>query len=107
QCKHYAHSGKAIGDKDLGVWENAMKRYKARGYLLVTDTRPTENMSKSFREYTEDEANFPKWAGFWDVDELITHLNKYPEIRDSFLPPDRQQVTPLQELADEVRTWLG
>lgn len=106
QCKHYAHSGKAIGDKDLGVWENAMKRYRARGYLLVTDTRPTENLSKSFREYTEDDSNAPKWAAFWDVDELISHLNKYPHVRDSFFPPERVPITPLQDLADEVLTWL-
>src|SRR6266568_4526036 len=37
QCKHHAHSGKAVGDSDVGVWRNAMTRYKARGYLLVTD----------------------------------------------------------------------
>ena len=36
QCKHHAHSGKAVGDSDVGVWVNAMNRYKARGYLLVT-----------------------------------------------------------------------
>jgi Holliday junction resolvase-like predicted endonuclease len=105
QCKHYAHSGKAIGDKDVGVWVNAMTRYKARGYLLVTDTRLTENLSKSFREYSND-ATSPNWAAFWDVDELITYLNKYPNLRDSFFPPEQSAVTPLQDLADEVRTWL-
>jgi WD40 repeat protein len=106
QCKHYAHSGKAIGDNDVGVWVNAMQRYKANGYLLVTDTRPTENLSKSFREYTNNEANSPNWAAFWDVDELISHLNKYPSVRDAFFPPEELPVTPLQNLADEVLTWL-
>jgi len=106
QCKHYAQSGKAIGDKDIGVWENAMKRYRARGYLLVTDTRVTENLSKSFREFTEDEANIPKWAAFWDVDDIISHLNEYPNIRNTFFPPTSLALTPLQDLAGEVRTWL-
>src|ERR1044072_4796321 len=57
QCKHYAHSGKAVSDGDVGVWQNTMTRYKARGYLLVTDSRVTENLSRSFREYTNDEIN--------------------------------------------------
>src|SRR5690242_17625950 len=66
QCKHFAHSDRAVGDSDLGIWQNAMARYRARGYLLVTDTRVTENLSRSFREFTNDEANVPRWAGFWD-----------------------------------------
>jgi hypothetical protein len=105
QCKHYAHSGKAIGDKDVGVWENAMKRHKARGYLLVTDTRVTENLSRSFREFTDDDANTPRWAGFWDVDDLISHLNKHAEIRNTFLPADAV-ISPIADLVNEVRTWL-
>lgn len=106
QCKHHAHSGKAVGDNDIGVWENAMKRYKARGYLLVTDVRVTENLSKSFREFTNDDANFPQWADFWDVDKLIALLNENPKVRDSFFSLKLGSQTPLQELADEVRTWL-
>jgi hypothetical protein len=106
QCKHYAHSGKTIGDKEIGVWENAMKRYRARGYLLVTDTRPTENLSRSFREYTSDESNFPNWANSWDVDELISLLNIHARVRDSFFPPDDRIRKPIEELADEVSTKL-
>jgi len=106
QCKHYAHSGKAIGDSVVGVWQNAMTRYKARGYLLVTDTHVTENLSRSLREFTEDEMNFPKWAAFWEVDQLIRYLNEHPNVRDSFFPPE--SITPMapQDLAGEVQTWL-
>jgi hypothetical protein len=106
QCKHYAQSGKAIGDKEVGVWENAMRRYKARGYLLVTDTRVTENLSKSFREFTEDEANYPRWAAFWDVDDIISLLSRFGKIQDTFFPPTPSALTPLEDLAHEVCTWL-
>src|ERR1700749_2065269 len=101
QCKHHAHSGKAIGDSDVGVWINTMARYKARGYLLVTDVRITENLSWPFREYSNDEANFPNWANFWDVDELILRLNEHSSVRDSFFPPPPITRTPLESLADE------
>src|SRR5688572_24572017 len=42
QCKHFATSERSVGDKDVGVWQTAMTRYRARGYLLVTDVRVTE-----------------------------------------------------------------
>jgi hypothetical protein len=106
QCKHYAHSGKPIGDSDVGVWQNAMARYKARGYLLITDTRVTENLSRFFKEFTDDNANYPKWAAFWDVDQLIAELDKQPQVRDVFFPPSDIKRTSLEELALEVRLWL-
>src|ERR1039458_6237627 len=70
QCKHHAHSGRAVSDKDLGVWQNALTRYQARGYLLVTDAHVTENVSRSFREFTNDPASAQRWAAFLDIDEL-------------------------------------
>ena len=106
QCKHYAHSGRAVADSDVGVWQNAMTRYKARGYLLVTDTRVTENLGRSFREFSEDEANYPRWAAFWDVDKLIAELDRQPQVRDSFFPPCDIKRSSLEELALEVRLWL-
>lgn len=106
QCKHYAHSGKAVGDIDVGVWRNAMARYKARGYLLVTDTRVTENLSRSFREFTNDEMNYPNWASFWDVDDLISHLNQHPTLRNSFFYTPEAATTPLNDLASEISSWL-
>lgn len=106
QCKHHAHSGKAVGDRDLGVWQSALVRYKARGYLLVTDVRVTENLSRAFREFTADEANYPKWATFWDVDTLTFHLYQYSTIRDAFFPKASSQPAGHAELADEVRSWL-
>lgn len=106
QCKHHAHSGKAVNDSDVGVWQNAMARYKARGYLLVTDTRATENLRRSFQEYSDDEANSPKWATFSDVDKLIAELDKQPQVRDAFFPPRDIKRTSLEELALEVRQWL-
>ncbi len=106
QCKHYAHGGKAVGEGKLGSWQNAMTRKKARGYLLVTDTRVTENVSVAFQQFKDDEANQSKWAAFWDVDMLIPKLNEHPRIRDAFFPPLPKKRTSLEELALEVRTWL-
>jgi hypothetical protein len=104
QCKHYAHSGRAISDREVGVWQNVMIRYRARGYLLVTDTRVAENLRRSFREFTEDEANYPKWAAFWDVDEVIRHLNEHPDVRDTFFPPPPPPFP--VSLANEVKGLL-
>ena len=106
QCKHHAHSRKAVRDSDVGVWRNAMTRYKARGYLLVTDSRVTENLSRSFREFTNDDINSPYWASFWDVDQLISRLNQHTEVVDSFFDLRHKFRTPLDDLTNEVRIWL-
>lgn len=106
QCKHYAHSKKAVNEGDIGIWDNALKRYKARGYLLVTDTRVTENLSRAFREFSDDPMHFPNWATFWDVDQLILHLGQHPRVRDVFFPLEAPKQTSLQSLADEVGIWL-
>lgn len=104
QCKHKAHSDRAVNDSDVGVFQNVMTRYQARGYLLVTSTRVTENLAKALREYTKAEVNSLKWANFWDVDEIIKHLNKYPFVQETFFP---RQLTPAEALADEVQVWLN
>jgi len=106
QCKHHAHSGKAISDRELGVWQSALTRHKARGYLLVTDVRVTENVSRAFREFTNDEANYPKWAAFWDVDTLTSHLYRHSSIKDAFFPKSSDRHADHMELADEVHSWL-
>ena len=106
QCKHHARSGRAVGDNDLGAWQNAITRYQARGYLLVTDTYVTENVSRAFRSYTEDPANFPKWATFWDVDELSSHLWSHAGVRRTFFPtPFPHEPAGVRQLLDEVSSW--
>lgn len=65
QCKHYARSGRVVSD--VGNWMQTMVRYHARGYLLATDTRVTENLSAACRGMNES----GKWAAYWDVDDLI------------------------------------
>ena len=106
QCKHYARSGRKVGDRDVGVWQTTMTRYRAQGYLLVTDTYVTEKLSTAFREYTA--ANSPtKWATFWDVDRMIRHLHEHPKVRDSFLEWASPTPSLLEEQAAEVQAWLG
>jgi len=96
QCKHSVHSGRAIGDSAVGLWQNALARYRARGYLLVTDTRVTENLRRAFQEYSADVANTPRWATYWDVDLLIGHLQQHTTVLESFFPGSPSLDTPLE-----------
>jgi hypothetical protein len=86
QCKHRALSGKAVDDAVLGNWATDMIRHQATGYLLVTDTRVTTNVSKAFHSFTGNPANGGKWARAVDVDQLMVYLNKYPRIKETFFP---------------------
>lgn len=84
QCKHYAHSGRTVRERDLGVWENTVHRYDAQGYLLVTSTTVTENLSRAFSEFTR--SNRPRWATYWIGERLEILLAGQTEIRDAFFP---------------------
>lgn len=85
QCKHTAHGGRAVGEGDLGVWTNALIRCNALGYLLVTSTRITDNLSSAFAEYTKNHS--PGWATCWSGDKLEVLLVGQPELLDIFFPP--------------------
>ena len=102
QCKHKAHSGRPVNDNDIGIFQNALLRYKSKGYLLVTSTTVTENVSKTFRQFTNDH----QWADFWDVDTLIAHLLKYPRICSTFFPHKTKPTEQVDILADEIKVWL-
>lgn len=92
QCKHFAHSGIAVADGNVGVWQNAMTRFHATGYLLVTDTKVTENLSRSLREFTNNPANFPKWADYWDAAKLLLHLHDHPHVARALVAFSRKEL---------------
>lgn len=97
-CKHYAHSGKAVGSKDVGDWQRSMHSYNAVGYLLVTDTRVPETLRRQFREFGNDLSK-PGWADIWDADKIINYLNEYPKIREIFFPSNPIDQTIAENLA--------
>jgi hypothetical protein len=86
QCKHFAHTGRAVSEGDLGVWTNALQRYGAQGYLLVTSTTITENLNRVFIEFSKN--NGPKYALAWSSEKLETLLNAHASVRDTFFPPE-------------------
>lgn len=86
QCKHFAHSGRAVSDGDLGVWQNVLERNAAQGYLLVTSTRVTKKLNDAFVSYSKN--NSPRYALAWSSEKLEMLLNAHVSVRDTFFPPE-------------------
>ncbi len=47
QCKHYAHSGKSVLEKELGDFRSACLRHGADGYFLITSSIPSVTVAEN------------------------------------------------------------
>lgn len=103
QCKHYASSNNAVAEGNVGEWFNTMVRHNAKGYLLVTDTRVTVNLRDAFDAFTNDPSHQGRWAKFWDVDDLIRHLQSFPEVRRTFFPDKVLEIDPPPLVSDLIK----
>ena len=71
QCKHYAHSEKAVGISELGSIENTCKANNADGYLLVCSTFPSSTVVDMLDKI---EKNSNLNIAFWDCKTLERQL---------------------------------
>ncbi|MCH5157242.1 MAG: restriction endonuclease [Clostridiales bacterium] len=71
QCKHNAHSGKAVGTADLGVIENSCALHNADGYILVCTTYPSSTVVETLEGI---ERNKKIITTFWDYRALERQL---------------------------------
>ncbi len=90
QCKHNAHSGKAVGISELGGIENSCGLYNADGYLLVCSTFPSATVVQTLEGI---ESNKKITTAFWDCRTLERQL-LVPEnwsIVNMFFPTSSKQ----------------
>lgn len=71
QCKHNAHSGKAVGVSELGGIENSCGLYNADGYFLVCSTFPSATVVSTLDGI---ERNGKITTAFWDCRALERQL---------------------------------
>lgn len=71
QCKHNAHSGKAVGVAELGAIENSCGLYNADGYILVSSTYPSATVVNILEGI---EKNKKITTTFWDCRALERQL---------------------------------
>lgn len=91
QCKHNAHSGKAVGTQDLGNVENSCTLYNADGYFLVCSTFPSAAVVNILDGI---EKNGKITTAFWDYRALERQL-LVPEnwsIINMFFPNSAKQL---------------
>jgi hypothetical protein len=73
RCKHFAHSGKSIGVKEIGDITSDCKAIGAEGYILVCSTQPTASLVKRLEEIQTHQNIITKC---WDAIEIEKRLNK-------------------------------
>lgn len=65
QCKHNAHSGKAVGIRDIDNIVDSCQQHRCRGYLLVTSTYPSAALVQRMESITAN-PDCPIEATYWD-----------------------------------------
>ncbi len=84
QCKHYAHSRKAVSS--VGDFRTALSQHQCQRYLLVTSTTATENLQAAFRAHVLDERYPTERADYWTVSDLVGFVNASKRLREQFFP---------------------
>lgn len=73
QCKHNAHSGRAVNKTDLDSIVDSCAEHNATGYLLVCSTFPSSNLVKRLEEIQTTKGIV---THFWDCRSLERELLK-------------------------------
>lgn len=74
QCKHTAHSGKAVGTGDLDDIIDSCAHHNVDGYLLVCSTYPSSTVVDRLNGIT-DNKNHKITATYWDSVKIERMLN--------------------------------
>lgn len=99
QCKHFAESGRAVNERDLGSVKDQCAKHKADGFLLVTTTVATNEVRELFEALTANREHIV--GGIWDEHRLRELLLR-PQLRDvlkRFLPKSFARVEALEPTA--------
>jgi formylglycine-generating enzyme required for sulfatase activity len=102
QCKHYAHSGKAVPFADVANYREAMDQARVRRYLLITSTLPSQDLQNKFKAVSEKGEYV---ALIWSRNHLARFLDAHLDVRDRHFPPPPGP-TPADALAQAVEGLL-
>ncbi len=90
QCKHYAHSKRAVGASEITDILDTLARNRATGYLLVTSSEVSSSLKNKLEELVK---NYPHYTILiWDHVTLAQRLNEHPAIIAKYFPTRLQQV---------------
>ncbi len=79
QCKHNAHSGKSVLEKDIGDFRSACRNHGAGGYFLICSTIPSVTVSNNLAsENTEGDFK----TLIWDKRKLQQKVESSPEFEE-------------------------
>lgn len=75
QCKHNAHSGKAVSPGDIDSIINLCSSYNTTGYLLACTTCITSKLAEMLKNIDDNNSNFLSTA-IWDATKIEMELLK-------------------------------
>lgn len=90
QCKHFAHSGKAVGRSDVTEIRDTIEHHEANGYVLVTSTDVTTSLKQRIQQIRSTQ---PSWSiQIWDRTTLEQRLATHPVLIAKYFPKRLRRV---------------
>lgn len=90
QCKHFAHSKKAVGTNEISDVIDTVIRHEANGYLLVASSDVTSSLRQKLA--TLNQASPLYTLKVWDGIALEQQLYNYPVLVAKYFPTRFQQI---------------
>ena len=98
ECKHYAHSARAVTPSDVGNVVHKITKFEADAYLLVTSTTVTNNLMEELDAISTD-PRLPFVTLCWNRNRLQQELLKHDAVFATYFPRSfaqyRSRIAPL------------
>lgn len=108
QCKHYAGSGKSVGEKEIAEIQDYLEQHNADGLFILTDTHLTATAVQKIETFDRTKRHSYR-ARFWDHRDLTQRLLRHPTIAEEYFPlvRSRTQTTAvdLYTFRDPAAAW--
>jgi len=100
-CKHFAHSGKAVGESDEPSIQERMSQFKADGFLGFYSTVPSSALNNRLRALKENGAI--RDFRFFDSRLIENHLVRigFSRVIMRYLPDSYRRMKPLHLIGSE------
>ncbi|EPC4056228.1 restriction endonuclease [Vibrio parahaemolyticus] len=85
-CKHFAHSGKSVGQSDDQANHNKLIEHQCHGFMFIYSTAFTESLRTSVVKVCETNKANHKFLTPWDIENIIVKSPRFYPLLNQFFP---------------------
>lgn len=91
-CKHYAHSGKSVGNSDDNANDQRLREYNCNGFMFVYSTAVTESLRQSVERVCQNTNASYKFFSPWEIENVIIQSPIMYPLMKQFFPVSHDRI---------------